>query len=135
MKKLHQLTGANNLFCNHKHWWYRLLQADGQYLLGSWSDMVFTQLLYWDWLGQDILSLRFSCLSLPSTSTKLLIQGVAFSQASILPLATSCQSLSWKLLSNAKELGNSGLALVWHCHPLNTVWGTRKTSSTIKTSE
>ena len=116
--KLHQVAGANNLFWYHIQQWHRLLQADGA--ISSWvlkwyhSHIIALLRLV---RSRHILSLRFPCLSLPSTSSKVLIQGVDWFTGFKLLLVLSGQSPSWKLLSNAQGLVNRGFGLTWHWDP------------------
>ena len=77
--KLHQAAGANNLFCNPQT---VITQASA----GRWAISSGVLKLYGSHtiallrlVGlRQILSLRIPCLSLPSTSVKLLIKGVAW---------------------------------------------------------
>ena len=77
--------------------------------------MAYALWLYSDWLGQG----RFSTWDFPAYLTLYQYRTVdpsscLVSQASKCPIVISCQSPSWKTLSDVQGLVNRGLSWVWH---------------------
>ena len=134
MKKFHQAAGANNLFSVSQTVIHTGFCKQMGYIFWDLEPIWFSHncFIKVNWVKTN-LSLKFPCLSLPSTSTKLLIQGNCLvPQGSELLLVTSGQSPYWELLSNAKGIGQQGLFWCDTGSHLNMIWWPRKASNTIK---
>ena len=90
--KVHQAADANNLFCNLLLYWHMHLQADCNIFscYDSWTIAIFRLVE-----SKQILGLSLPSLSLPSTSTKLFIQGVAWCIGFRIP---ACSILSMSMV-------------------------------------